>query len=349
MQNNNYTGPQKMEKVFQKRQLIFLVIGIFALIMFITFSDFKSVLGYISIADKALYSLAFLSMILGVFAYGGSWIFLLKSANIRLNTLKAMESTWISAFLNIMVPTASVGGEVARILYVVKETKDSYGNVAATVFLHRVISFLPFIVGSILGFVYLALFYNLPTYLSSILIVISSALSLSLAILLLFSVKPNISIGIALRITRFFDKIFLKRKGNTLKLTELFTKAFTEFGDSLKVLKSSKVSLVLSALFAFTYWIFDIIVAYFVFASLKFPVPLGIIVAVYTIGISIQIVPIGIPGMVGVVETVMSGLYVVSGIPLSLSVAATVMIRLVMMWFEAFIGGVIFLLYSRRY
>ena len=114
------------------------------------------------------------------------------------------------------------------------------------------------------------------------------------------------------------------------------------------MLKSSKVSLALSTLFAFAYWIFDIIVAYFVFASLKFPVPLGIIVAVYTIGISIQIVPIGIPGMVGVVETVMSGLYVVSGIPLSLSVAATVMIRLVMMWFEALIGGIIFLLYSRR-
>ena len=347
MKNNN-TTPQKVEKIFQKKQLVFLVIGIFALIMFITFSDFKSVLEYISIADKVLYTLALLSMILGVFAYGGSWIFLLKSAKIRLNTLKAMESTWISTFLNIMVPTASVGGEVARVLYVVEETKDSYGHVAATVFLHRVISFLPFIVGSILGFLYLVLFYNLPAYLSSILVIVSFALSMSLVILLLFSVKPKISMRIVLRISRFLDKIFLKRKGDTLKLTELTTKAFTEFDVSLKMLKSSKVSLALSTLFAFAYWIFDIIVAYFVFASLKFPVPLGIIVAVYTIGISIQIVPIGIPGMVGVVETVMSGLYVVSGIPLSLSVAATVMIRLVMMWFEALIGGIIFLLYSRR-
>jgi uncharacterized protein (TIRG00374 family) len=347
MEGSN-TSYQKVGKVFQKKQLIFLVIGIVALIMFITFSDFKSVLEYISISDKGFYTLAFLSMILGVFAYGGSWISLLKSANIRLNNLKAMESVWISVFLNIMVPTASVGGEVARVLYVVEETKDSYGHVAATVFLHRVISFLPFIVGSISGFLYLIIFFDLPTYLSSTLVIVSLALCMSLIILLLFSVRPKISMGIALRISHFLDRIFSKRKGNSSKLTELTTRAFTEFDVSLKMLKSSKVSLALSTLFAFAYWIFDIIVAYLVFASLKFPVPLGVIIAVYTIGISIQIVPIGIPGMVGIVETVMSGLYVVSGIPLSLSVAATVMIRLIMMWFEASIGGVIFLLYSRR-
>jgi uncharacterized protein (TIRG00374 family) len=180
------------------------------------------------------------------------------------------------------------------------------------------------------------------------LILISSALVLALVILLLFSVKPEISKGIALRITRFLDRIFLKRRNNPLKLTELATKGFTEFEVSLKILKNRKLPLLLSILFAFLYWFFDIAVAYLVFTSLKFPVPLGIIIAVYTIGISIQIIPVGIPGMIGIVETVMSGLYVASGIPLSLSVAATVMIRLVMMWFEALIGGIVFLAYSRR-
>ena len=342
------TGPRKVEKVFQKRQLIFLVIGISALVLFISFSDLKSVLGYISLANKMFYSLAFLSMVLGVFAYGSSWIFLLRSAGIRLNVFKAIESTWISVFFNIMVPTASVVGEVVRVMYVVNETKDSYGNVSATVFLHRVINFFPFIGGSIFGLTYLVIFYNLSTYLSSILILISSALVLALVILLLFSVKPEISKGIALRITRFLDRIFLKRRNNPLKLTELATKGFTEFEVSLKILKNRKLPLLLSILFAFLYWFFDIAVAYLVFTSLKFPVPLGIIIAVYTIGISIQIIPVGIPGMVGIVETVMSGLYVASGIPLSLSVAATVMIRLVMMWFEALIGGIVFLAYSRR-
>lgn len=341
-------GAEKIEKVFQRKQLIFLIIGLFALVIFISFSDLNSVLKYISYTDMKLFVLAFVSMVLGVFAYGISWIFLLKSAGIKLGTFKVFESTWISVFFNIMVPTASVGGEVARILYVVKETKDTYGNVVATVFLHRVINFLPFIVGSIVGFVYLALFYNLPAYLTSLLLVISSALSIILLILLLFSIKPKLSMGITIRITRFLDRIIYKNKGKGSKLTELANKGFIEFEQSMKVLKTSKVALLLSLIFAFAYWLFDITVAYFIFSSLNRNVPLGIIVAVYTIGISIQIIPIGIPGMVGIVETVMSSLYAISGIPFSLSVAATVMIRLIMMWLEALVGGIIFLAYSRH-
>jgi uncharacterized protein (TIRG00374 family) len=69
---------------------------------------------------------------------------------------------------------------------------------------------------------------------------------------------------------------------------------------------------------------------------------------VYTIGITVQIVPVGIPGMVGVVETIMSGLYTLAGIPLNVSVAATMMIRVIMMWLEALIGGIVFILYTRR-
>ncbi|MEM2073913.1 MAG: flippase-like domain-containing protein, partial [Nitrososphaeria archaeon] len=73
-----------------------------------------------------------------------------------------------------------------------------------------------------------------------------------------------------------------------------------------------------------------------------------LIVAVYTIGITVQIIPIGVPGMVGIVETIMSGLYTLAGIPLNVSVAATMMIRVIMMWFEALIGGIAFALYAKR-
>ncbi|MGQ9781176.1 MAG: lysylphosphatidylglycerol synthase transmembrane domain-containing protein [Nitrososphaeria archaeon] len=348
MGNSSYAGSQASRKVFQRKQLIFFLAGLVALIIFISLSDFNKVLDYISLSNKITFSLAFVSMLLGVLAYAFSWIVLLRSAKIKLGIFRALEGTWISVFFNIMVPTASVAGEIVRILYVVRETEDNYGNVAATVFLHRVVSFLPFIAGSIGGFMYLAFSYNLPAYLTTLLLMISVALFAALMMLILLSVKPKLSIGAAFRITRFLDRVFYRHKGEGSTLTSLVAKAFSEFEESMRLLKTGKVALLLSVVLAFAYWIFDVTVAYFVFASLGYSVPLGIIVAVYTIGISIQIVPIGIPGMVGVVETVMSGLYVIAGVPLSLSVAATVMIRLIMMWLEALVGGLVFVGYSRR-
>ncbi|MEM3403052.1 MAG: flippase-like domain-containing protein [Nitrososphaeria archaeon] len=349
MGDSSYSNTSKIWKIDKLKPLLLLIIGVLALTVFILFSDFESMINYISLADKVQYSIAFLSMILGVIAYAISWIFLLKSAKVKLGILKAIESTWISVFFNIMVPTASVSGEIARILYVVKETNDNHGTVAATVFLHRIITFLPFIFGSIFGFLYLGLFYNLPSYLSSLIVTISSLLIFALSVLLLFIVKPNISMRIGIKIASLLDRFIPKRWKKGSSIIELTGKAFSEFEKSMNVLKHGKTLISLSIIFAFLYWVFDVLVAYFVFSSLNFHVSFILIIAVYTIGISIQIIPIGIPGMVGFVETIMSGLYVISGIPLGLSVAATVMIRLVMMWFEALIGGLVFWSYSRRH
>jgi len=58
--------------------------------------------------------------------------------------------------------------------------------------------------------------------------------------------------------------------------------------------------------------------------------------------------PVGIPGMIGVVETVMSTLYTVMGVPPNLSVAATLMIRVVMLWFQATLGGLFTLILQKR-
>lgn len=338
---------RKTNGFLRKKQLLLLIAGVLALLLFISFfSDFNSLINYVTLADHRYYALAFISTTMNVFALAASWLVLLRSAGIRLRLSKVLEVTWITNYLNIIVPAASFGGEVFRIWYAVEETKDNYGKVTATVFLHRVIVFLPFIFGSFFGFLYLAMFQNLPAYLIGLLLIFSAFLLLILLILLLLSIKPTLAMKMALKIVHFIDRIFYKGK-NDSKLTELTTRTFGEFEQSLKVLKRKR-PLLISGILAFAYWVFDVLVAYFVFLSLRISIPLGVIIAVYTISVSVQVLPLGIPGMVGVEETVMSGLYAISGIPLGLSVAATIMIRLVMTWYEALVGGILFLLYSRR-
>ncbi|MEM1986151.1 MAG: flippase-like domain-containing protein [Nitrososphaeria archaeon] len=331
---------------FTRKHAILLSIGLIILTIFVLLSDFPSVLEVVSLSDKTNFILGFLSMFTGVVLYTISWSILLRSSGIRLKFIKAFESVWISVFFNIMVPTASISGEVFRIWYTVKETNNGYGNIAATVFIHRILCFIPFMLGSILGLIYFLMAYNLPAYLSSILMFISILISFGFFLLVMLWIKPNITIKIAIKIAELLEKIIYKK--NPLKLKDSLQKIFEEFENSLKILGYNKRSLIMSLIFAILFWIFDVAVAYFVFQSLNHPIPFILIVAVYTIGITVQIIPIGVPGMVGIVETIMSGLYTLAGIPLNVSVAATMMIRVIMMWFEALIGGIAFALYAKR-
>ncbi|MCX8188766.1 MAG: flippase-like domain-containing protein [Nitrososphaeria archaeon] len=331
---------------FTRRHAMLLSIGLLILAIFILLSDFFSVLEVILLSDKTNFLLGFLSMFVGVILYTISWLILLKSSGIRLTFVKAFESVWISVFFNIMIPTASLSGEVFRIWYVVKETNSGYGNAAATVFIHRILCFIPFMLGSILGFIYFLIAYSLPAYLSSILVFISTLISFGFFLLVMLWFRPKITIKIALKIAALLEKIVYKK--NPLKLKDSLQKAFVEFENSLKILGYNRLSLILSLIFAVLFWIFDVAVAYFVFQSLNYPLSFILIVAVYTIGITVQLIPVGVPGMVGIVETIMSGLYTLAGIPLSISVAATMMIRVIMMWLEALIGGITFFLYARR-
>lgn len=340
------TAPIESRPRFTKRHIALLSIGLFILAIFMIFSDINSVIEVMLTSDKINFFLGFISMFVGVIFYTISWLLLLNSSGIKLKFLRAFEGVWISVFFNIMVPTASISGEVFRIWYAVKETDSGYGNVAATVFIHRILCFIPFMLGSILGIIYFLIAYNLPTYLSTILIFISTVISFGFLLLLMLWIKPKITIKIAFKIAGFIEK--LVRKKNPSRLKGSLQKAFEEFEFSLKTLGYSRRPLFLSLIFAIFFWFLDVAVAYFVFQSLNYPISFALIVAVYTIGITVQIVPIGIPGMVGVVETIMSGLYMLAGIPLNVSVAATMMIRFIMMWLEALIGGIAFILYTRR-
>ena len=80
--------------------------------------------------------------------------------------------------------------------------------------------------------------------------------------------------------------------------------------------------------------------SFLVFVSLGHPVSFVLLTIVYSIIVIIQNIPIGVPGEVGVVEIVMTGVYGLFGVPLGISVAATVLIRVLTVWFRFLLGFV---------
>ncbi|RLG91478.1 MAG: hypothetical protein DRO36_04170 [Candidatus Hecatellales archaeon] len=323
-------------KLNWKKMFFLLFVGLTLLALFILkTSDLRLVLGYVLSAQKTFYCLAFILLFFAVIFYTGSWYVMVRGLGLSFNF--ALIVTWSSIFFNTITPTASFGGEAVRIYFVNRKTGFDYGTITATVFLHRVVCTIPFLVGSIVGIVYLTKFFNASTFLSKLLTLLLTFIFLSLTVILVLCVKPEIASKLTLKLTNLLNK---KHSTPLKSLAEKFRNMILSFEKNLKVLVCRGKIFAVSIALAFLSWFSDVVIAYLIFLSLKYPLNLPAIILVYTVGMTIQMIPIGIPGMVGVVESVMASLYTVIGVPLSLSIAATLMIRAVMFWFQVFMGGV---------
>jgi uncharacterized protein (TIRG00374 family) len=323
-----------------------LGLGILITVAFLSsFVDLGKAILVIASTNLAVYSLAFISVTLGTLTYTLAWHFFLKDAGIRIELLREWAIVWASIFLNLLVPTGSVGGEVVRAYLAQRESRAkgsdrSLGEVLATILAQRIITMAPFLLGSIMGFVYLAIAYGasgLILGLASFLVILFTGAFLAVCYLCLSPGKvEKVVHGFIHLLYRIPVQSLRKKIDKSYKAIDENVKALT---DGLMVIRRRPKTLILASIFSALFWAFDAFVAYFAFQAIGFPIPIGTLLFVYTIGVTLQMIPIGIPGMVGAVEVTMIALYSATGIPLEVGAVATILIRIVMLWFEILVGG----------
>jgi uncharacterized protein (TIRG00374 family) len=104
-----------------------------------------------------------------------------------------------------------------------------------------------------------------------------------------------------------------------------------EYRNAPKALANALFYLILS-------WIFSLSIPYLVFQSLGHPVSWSIILITSAIVLAVKSIPIGIPFEVGLPEAAMTTLYISMGVPAALSATATILTRIITLWFRFFIG-----------
>ena len=164
---------------------------------------------------------------------------------------------------------------------------------------------------------------------------IGTTLSIILLIYLCFKVQTTQKV-----INKILDFVeFISRgRWKSLTLKSKAEKMLTRFHESINNLVRHPKGLILPLIFSLLAWISEVLVSYFVFISLGLNVSFTIIIIVYTLGVTIQHIPVGIPAEVGLTEIFMTSLYVLLGIDLAISATATVLIRLFTVWFRFFVG-----------
>jgi len=325
-----------------KRGIPLLMIGLLIFIFYLYFfsgtAGLADIIAELQTANLLYYSFAFISIILSMLFYSLTWHSLMSLLSIETNFRKALLYVWVGTFVDILVPVEAVSGEVSKGYLMSKNSNVNSGKVVASIVSHRILSMTVTLGGLIISSVFFILKYRPPgVILEVVVVVIASCTAISIIILGYLSAKEKTTKKIVDWILSLATRISRGR----LKLTSLRAKAekmLKAFHQGMDILTRNPKALAGPVVFSIVAWFFDLLVTFLVFTSINFEISLSAIVMVYSIGVALQSIPIGIPGEVGFMEIVITTLYALLGVPIVVSAAATVLTRLVTLWFKLILG-----------
>ena len=335
------------KRVNIKRIVPFLLIGLLIFIGYLYFFvDIPEMLTIIQRVDPFYYLLAVAALLLNVLAYSLAWQYFLRPLSVNVPFRKTFLLTWVGIFVDLLIPAESISGDASRAYLMSKDSGENAGKVVASVVSHRILSMIitlsSLIISSLL---LLILRYELPAFVSNLILLVAVGTAISLIFIFLLCLKEQLTQKLIDLLLRF--SVFISR--GRLKLASLRSKAkkaSSAFKQSIKVLGSNPRSLVRPVFFSIVAWFLSVLLSFLVFVSLGHQVhacmlhAFVLITIVYSISCAIQNIPIGGPGEVGLVEIVMTSLYGLLGVPLDISAAATVLIRVLWVWFRLPLGFV---------
>jgi len=314
-----------------------LILGAIIFIGYLYFVGFWNVVEVISALDLriALSTILIDLACIGLFALG--WKLLLGNPGMKFR--HCFEIVLVSIFGDLMIPTGSISGEVFRVTLTTKRSSLQLSEATASVILHRLLLGITF--GGVLG---VGLVFLITTQAMPL-----AGLYLFLALAVIDLMLGLIGIYAAFRVQRFerfverlaiktgnFIRIF-RSEYNVEDMRARVMGDFKTFGRAITGVK--KASLFASAVILTARWFLIAVIPYLMFFSLGYPVSYWVVLSVSIFASMVQMIPIGIPGLVGVMEVSMTAFFMGFGIPAGIAASATILTRLVIFWFELLISS----------
>ena len=329
------------KRVNIKRIVPFLLIGLLIFVGYLYFFvDIPEMLTIIQRVNLFYYLLAVAVLLLNMLASSLTWQYFLRPLSVNVPFRKTFLFTWIGVFVDLLIPAESISGDASKAYLMSKDSGENAGKVVASIVSHRILSMIitlsSLIISSLSLFI---LQYELPALISNLILLVAVGTAISLVFIVLLCIREQLTQKLIDLLLRFFAFILKGR----LKLTSLRAKArkaLSAFHESIEVLGRHPRSFVRPVFFSIVAWFLGVLLSYLVFFSLGHPVSFVLVTIVYSISVTIQTVPLGIPGEVGLVEIVMTSLYGLLGVPLGISAAATVLIRVLWVWLRLLLGFV---------
>lgn len=333
------------------RILILLTLGVTAFVLFFIslHTNLDEVRVLIRSVGLPILALALILDILNIISYGSAWYFLVHTLHPAVRIRKCVQGVMISIFGDILIPTASVTGEALRVAFAKKEFNLPYSEGFATTLVHRVLNVFAF--ASVLGVS------------SAVLLLgggdLSPTLRIDVFILLLLVVIPGVLGVIVLRRPSIVTTIVTRVSGRfafhprTAKFVQRLLSMMQDFEKAIAMIRVRLRIVLIAFFFLLLQWFFQILIPYtFLIGvssalqqqNINYWTYFWLVALAFPLYGLVNLMPIGIPAMAGVLDSAMAGTFVLLGFPPEVAITTTLLTRIVIVLFESTLTGTVTIL-----
>lgn len=318
-----------------------MIVGLIAFSLYLYFfvgvNQLISALEKINTTDYLfLYTLAIGTVVLGLLCWTASWRAILEYLSVRLGMKEAFLFFWVGYFVDLIIPSEAIGGELTRLYLVHNETEGDLGAIAASAVTNRIVEYIIVAGGLLTSIVVMLSTGNLPSVISDFLILVLSGSVVYLAILLYLALSERAA-AVLVSIWYKLKRLVRLRKSSAFDMTEKARISLAVFYEGFKTFRQNPKRLIKPLIFQILSFLLNLVVYVLVFASLGFQyLPFEFYILMYFIGSAIQASAAGFS--VGSLDIILATVFILYGIPAGTSGIAVVVLRSATYWIPLLIS-----------
>ncbi len=288
--------------------------------------------------------LAIVSMLLALFFWTASWKSILRTLSVDLAAKKAFMIFLVGYFLDLVIPSETIGSEVTRLYLVHNETNGDMGAIAASAIANRVVEYSIVTVGLFGSVLALLSLGNVPPMVTDFLSLVLIGAIIYLGILLLLVLNERaarIVVSIGIRLLRFLR---VKRYSSS-DAVEKAQASLAVFYGGFQKFREKPRRLVKPLIFQLLSFFFNLAVYVLVFQALALDSPsLGFYVLTFFIASAIQGATASLS--VGSLDIILVTVFTLYGIPAADSGIAVIILRAATYWFPLLLSYIMVQVYG---
>lgn len=322
-----------------KRSVLIMAVGLTAFLVYLYFyigipKIIEVVEDINSFQYAFYYSIALISVLLSVFFWSTAWNSILRSLKVKISYRKAYLYYWVGYFSDLVVPCATICGELTRLYLVQKETDKSYGVLAASAVTNRIVAYTIVTIGLYSGGALIFLKPGVPSVISNVFYVLLAGVTFYLAVLLYLASAKHAAKNFAAVYQKLYKTL---RPKSYSPFKDLQTRQSLEsYYSGFKIFRESPRLLIKPFLLHLLSYFFGIIVYILIFDALGFPSSLEFYIVVYFIATAVQDAAASFS--VGSLEFILGSLFVLYGLPHGSAFVTALLVRSAGFWFPLLVG-----------
>ena len=319
--------------------IIGVVVFAVYLYFFVGFNEIFIVIKNLNVTGYLfLYALAIGIMLLVMLCWVASWITLLKGLSVNIGLKKAFLYYWVGDFVDMVIPCPAVCGDATRLYLVQKETKNSYGAIAAAGVTNRIIAYSIITAGLSAGTIYILTLETAPIFAINFLFIAWLGAIAWLSVLSYLALSENAAKKLATILVKVLKTLRIRKYSESL--SPKVQESLNLFHDGFRFFRANPRYLVMPVIFQTLSFVLNLLVYVIVLSSLGFAhLSFDFFIVVYFLAGAIQDATASFS--VGGLEILLTSIFIFYGLSPAVSGVAAAILRSVTFWFPLVVGYIL--------